>query len=345
MSVSPAVGPQYCYGTACNLTFVTIRGPNGQGIGIDAPICGADCATCTSKPCPPMACAAPARLTSTGATRVWDGTDWLGGTCGAGVSCQSRSCAAPGKYVATMCAYLDSSPNTFCNASSQNALCEDFPFDWPPPGGNSTVKWVIGDADAGLPPRDAGPACFSSVVTEDFKGCASSIDCVTRPHLTDCCGARHYVGVSSWLSSEFDSCEAAWDKQLPVCNCLVAPLSTTDDGQLVADPSKVVAYCVTSLSGLPKTCVTTLQGTGADAGGKGGCGSTADCPAGSVCGFPRSPVCAPLGECFPAPQATCNAYSAGCACDGSTINIACNGLPAGYEIKPLRRAGACVDGG
>jgi hypothetical protein len=344
MSASPAVGAQYCYGTACNLTFVTIRGPNGQGVGIDSPICGADCGTCTSKPCPPIACTPPARLTPTGATRVWDGTDWLSGTCGAGVSCESKGCAAPGKYVATMCAYLDSSPDQFCNAASWNVLCQDFPFDWPPAGGSSTIKWVIGDADAGVPPRDAAPACFSTSVTADFKGCSSSADCVTRTHQTDCCGARSYIGVSSWLASEYDSCETAWDKQLGSCACFVAPISTTDDRQTVTDPSKVVSYCVTSPAG-PKTCLTTLVGTGADAGGKGGCGSSADCPAGTVCGFARSPVCGPLGECFPAPQAVCNAYSPGCACNGATINVVCNGLPAGYTTEPLKHPGACVDGG
>jgi hypothetical protein len=243
-----------------------------------------------------------------------------------------------------MCAYLDTSPGQFCATSSQNILCQDFPFDWPPATGGAIIKWVIGEADAGVPPRDAAPACFSNAVTEDFMGCASNADCVAKTHQTDCCGTRHYVGVSSSLASEYDSCEATWDKHFPACGCAEG-LPTTDDGQVVTDPTKVAAVCLTPPAGLPKSCFTTLQGTGADAGGTGACGSSADCPVGTVCGFPRAPVCDPIGTCFPAPQPTCKAYSPGCACDGTTISIVCTGLPAGYDSKPLRHVGACVDGG
>jgi hypothetical protein len=43
----------------------------------------------------------------------------------------------------------------------------------------------------------------------------------------------------------------------------------------------------------------------------------------------------------------CLAYSAGCACDGTEINVTCNGLPSGYDTKPLAHSGACaqVDAG
>ncbi len=40
---------------------------------------------------------------------------------------------------------------------------------------------------------------------------------------------------------------------------------------------------------------------------------------------------------------TCLAYIVGCACDGSMINLACNGLPDGYEPKPFLHAGACTE--
>jgi hypothetical protein len=39
----------------------------------------------------------------------------------------------------------------------------------------------------------------------------------------------------------------------------------------------------------------------------------------------------------------CGAYSAGCACDGTAINIQCTGLPSGYTTKPLASAGICSD--
>jgi hypothetical protein len=41
----------------------------------------------------------------------------------------------------------------------------------------------------------------------------------------------------------------------------------------------------------------------------------------------------------------CEAYSAGCACDGTVINIVCTGLPAGFVAKPLAHSGECEDGG
>jgi hypothetical protein len=85
------------------------------------------------------------------------------------------------------------------------------------------------------------------------------------------------------------------------------------------------------------------SGTVAEGGGTGTCSSNADCGATEICGFLESQTCSATGKCFTAPEATCMAYAAGCACDGSEINIACNGLPSGYETKPLRYVGACTD--
>jgi hypothetical protein len=41
-------------------------------------------------------------------------------------------------------------------------------------------------------------------------------------------------------------------------------------------------------------------------------------------------------------MAICNAYSPGCACDGTEESIVCNGLPSGYARKPLLHTGACA---
>jgi hypothetical protein len=79
--------------------------------------------------------------------------------------------------------------------------------------------------------------------------------------------------------------------------------------------------------------------------GDGMCSSTKDCVADDICGFPRVPVCGTKGICFHAPQVSCQLYSPGCACDGTEINIACTGLPTGYDTKPLRQTGVCKDGG
>lgn len=61
-----------------------------------------------------------------------------------------------------------------------------------------------------------------------------------------------------------------------------------------------------------------------------------------VCGFAAADGCSAQGKCFPAPGAVCQAYSPGCACDGTEINVICNGLPSGYDTKPLANTGACT---
>jgi hypothetical protein len=83
-----------------------------------------------------------------------------------------------------------------------------------------------------------------------------------------------------------------------------------------------------------------------DAGSAGSpCNSDADCATGSLCGFATADACAATGFCFVAPPLGCNAASPGCACDGSVVNIVCNGLPNGYAPKPLLHTGLCVDSG
>jgi len=234
ISLAPGVSATYCYGAAsCTPTFVTVRPPGGDALDIDEPFCATDCDTCRVPFCPAIECLAPSPLTTTPVTHVWDGTVWQSSTCNesdpsiANVACERGACAPAGQYVATMCASLTTG-QAFCVGAQQPATCKDFPFDWPPPGGSETLKWVVGDADAG----------------------------------------------------------------------------------------------------------TTVA-----------CKSTADCTPGLECGFPQTPACTSTGQCFVAPAVSCLAYSPGCACDGTEINIACTGLPSGYATKPLRHTGACVDGG
>ncbi len=88
---------------------------------------------------------------------------------------------------------------------------------------------------------------------------------------------------------------------------------------------------------------TSGSGGEVDAGGDTRCTATRDCPAGEICGFPRIPICGTKGLCFHAAQIACLVYTPGCACDGTEINIDCNGLPSGYDTKPLRPAGVCKD--
>jgi hypothetical protein len=103
--------------------------------------------------------------------------------------------------------------------------------------------------------------------------------------------------------------------------------------------------CLTDADcGAGEICGHPTAHTGACSGGVGAaCSVDADCAAGYICGFPESDGCSAKGECFEAPQVVCMAYAAGCACDGTEIDIACNGLPSGYAPKPLAYEGMCHD--
>jgi hypothetical protein len=70
--------------------------------------------------------------------------------------------------------------------------------------------------------------------------------------------------------------------------------------------------------------------------------SDVDCPNNGLCGYPEAAGCAANGVCFASPGAICQAFSPGCACDGSLINVACTGLPSGYFSKALRHTGECT---
>jgi hypothetical protein len=83
------------------------------------------------------------------------------------------------------------------------------------------------------------------------------------------------------------------------------------------------------------------SGTGGTGGGSS-CTSSSECGNG-VCGFPVDGGCSAVGTCFPAPTSSCNAYSPGCACDGTEISVICTGFPGGYVEKPLAHEGVCVE--
>lgn len=77
------------------------------------------------------------------------------------------------------------------------------------------------------------------------------------------------------------------------------------------------------------------------------CASASDCDSNEVCAYPEAATCSAKGECVAKPSgATCGAIAYACACDGSNVEIGCNGLPDGYVSKPFAHDGACVtDGG
>jgi hypothetical protein len=88
---------------------------------------------------------------------------------------------------------------------------------------------------------------------------------------------------------------------------------------------------------------------GADAGKP--CTISTDCADPKVanvafqCGFPIADGCSATGTCFVEPKVECDAYEPGCACDGTLVNLTCNGLPGGDAPAPLLHSGVCMGPG
>jgi hypothetical protein len=139
--------------------------------------------------------------------------------------------------------------------------------------------------------------------------------------------------------------------------CDTCPICVTLDGApppdaaICACPAILVTKCSDGssppMTSGPAPCYCPQAGPcPVEDGGNLPCTSDANCPTGSACGFPEADACMTTkGECFPLPGVECNAIVLGCACDGTDVNVACNGLPSGYAPKPLKHTGACVDGG
>jgi hypothetical protein len=204
-------------------------------------------------------------------------------------------------------------------------------------GGN--VYSVGSDQNAeqgGNPPgggTDSGVASDAGNATDSGAACTTNADCGTGhqcgfPQI-DACGAKGKC---------FDAPGGAiCALGMPGCAC---------DGTVIN-----IASCAT---GLPSGYVTKplLHSGACEADGGGGaadaaapCATSQECPTGYECGFPQAEACTAKGTCFASSGVVCQAYSPGCACDGTIVNVVCNGLPGGYETKPLRHTGLCNDAG
>lgn len=80
---------------------------------------------------------------------------------------------------------------------------------------------------------------------------------------------------------------------------------------------------------------------GGDAGPP--CVTDDNCPHSGICLFAAVEGCSATGSCFPSPIVMGNLWHDGCGCDGTDVNTAVYGLPAGYLTAPLRHGGACTD--
>ena len=130
-----APGTSYCQSGGCGpVSSIAIKDASGTFIVRSPGDCYTPCETCQMQPCPGAACELRG-YDVPGETLTWDGTSWLGSTCGATQSCLSKSFAAPGQYVAVMCA----TPGTLQEDASQTPQCVgtgadecvEVPFEFP----------------------------------------------------------------------------------------------------------------------------------------------------------------------------------------------------------------------
>ncbi|HEY4014922.1 MAG TPA: hypothetical protein VGM06_16380 [Polyangiaceae bacterium] len=205
------------------------------------------------------------------------------------------------------------------------------------------------DACAG-PALPCVPCPYGSVgVGKDEDGCDTCPICAPPPDASPTSDACPPPPVCN-----LPNCAYGVVPQTDANGCAVCPICAPapDAGNCQCGPPPPVAACPGG-QGPSVTCVSTPAGscswvvgscpTAEDAGAS--CTSDSDCPSGHVCGFLETGGCGIEGTCFPAPEAICNVFLPGCACDGSVVNLTCNGLPTGHALKPLRHTGSCVDGG
>jgi hypothetical protein len=79
-----------------------------------------------------------------------------------------------------------------------------------------------------------------------------------------------------------------------------------------------------------------------DGGSGSSCTSNAECGAGFACAYKTADACSAVGTCVTVSPVVCNAFEAGCACDGSLVNLTCNGFPSGYASAPVAHTGECA---
>jgi hypothetical protein len=141
--LTEANGTDYCVGTQCTLSWVSVKSMSGKGMSLSSG-CMTSCVVCQTILCGAAACVAPQHIKPEGQSLTWDGTYFEISKCGAGVSCQDKQCAPPGHYVATMCANKstsDAGVAGFCAGVDFTPTCVDVEFDYP---SMKTVEGVVG---------------------------------------------------------------------------------------------------------------------------------------------------------------------------------------------------------
>ncbi len=188
-----------------------------------------------------------------------------------------------------------------------------------PAGGVSSVQ-PRAPHDSGLAPPDAASraSCASDADCADGTVCAFAI--------AEACGATGACVEPPTPSP----CGAV--VQLEGCGCNGASVEWTGG----CSPSLPSGYAPAPIAH-----------TGACAAPPPACATSADCTSPEVCSFPINGGCAAMGQCLPPmPCTTLPDTLFGCACDGTSIALNCNGYAQGFVAKPLASHTACApDGG
>lgn len=129
LSATDGRNTSYCVGLNCTEEWVTVHNAKGDPIPL-ALGCNTTCDDCRPVGCPTI-CITPKRMNPDGQRLTWDGTYWPDAICGAKQSCRSKRCAAPGKYVARMCATPSTSDaGQFCVVNTM-PKCVEVEFEYP----------------------------------------------------------------------------------------------------------------------------------------------------------------------------------------------------------------------
>ncbi len=204
-----------------------------------------------------------------------------------------------------------------------------------------TSACLPSDLIVGIDRQDDGAAPDAAAGTS--PSCVTDADCAVGR----LCGYPIAAGCTAIGACYDGQTGPPCDSFVPACACDGTTVKLDCDDL----PAGIAARPIVAMG----SCDDAALPPGGDAGGvsSGGdagahCASDSDCPSGLVCGFLQAAACGAMGSCFPPPQLvpTCTAFLPGCACDGATFNLTCNGgLPNGYGTAPLAYDGECADAG
>ena len=217
---------------------------------------GFNCSDCASGIPVPIGFGGSSVRPGKGAVEGWNGVVFGGaGTCPGAGGCTPVTCAAPGHYVASMCACPTStSLSSGCIATTPGATCLHVPFDYP---SAAPVVGTLPGSDA-----DIGAQCVVSQAGLDVS-CKADTDCVAvafgNPCANDCITPEWTLNAAINVSSlaayqtALDAARTASqfvpDAGLQFC----PPLSLPDASSLMRGADGSFAAC--SDAGV---CVTTL---------------------------------------------------------------------------------------